>query len=116
MQMIIDGKRVDASDRGVIRILNPATQEFIDTVPKATASDAYQAIDAAQAGKRIWANTPTHERVRILSRCADAIEEHLEDLAQSLSREMGKIIQEARGEIRVSAQTIRGYAEALFER
>lgn len=112
MQMIIDGKRVDASDRGVIRILNPATQEFIDTVPKATASDVYQAIDAAQAGKRIWANTPTHERVRILSRCADAIEEHLEDLAQSLSREMGKIIQEARGEIRVSAQTIRGYAEA----
>ena len=112
MQMIIDGKRVDASDRGVIRILNPATQEFIVTVPKATASDVYQAIDAAQAGKRIWANTPTHERVRILSRCADAIEEHLEDLAQSLSREMGKIIQEARGEIRVSAQTIRGYAEA----
>ena len=112
MQMIIDGKRVDASDRGVIRILNPATQEFIDTIPKATASDVYQAIDAAQAGKRIWANTPTHERVRILSRCADAIEEHLEDLAQSLSREMGKIIQEARGEIRVSAQTIRGYAEA----
>ena len=112
MQMIIDGKRMDASDRGVIRILNPATQEFIDTVPKATASDVYQAIDAAQAGKRIWANTPTHERVRILSRCADAIEEHLEDLAQSLSREMGKIIQEARGEIRVSAQTIRGYAEA----
>jgi succinate-semialdehyde dehydrogenase/glutarate-semialdehyde dehydrogenase len=47
-----------------------------------------------------------------LNRCADAIEEHLEDLAQSLSREMGKIIQEARGEIRVSAQTIRGYAEA----
>ena len=110
--MIIDGKRVDASDSGVIRILNPATQEFIDTVPKATASDANQAIDVAQVGKRIWANTPTHERVRILSRCADAIEEHLEDLAQSLSREMGKIIQEARGEIRVSAQTIRGYAEA----
>lgn len=112
MQMIIDGKRVDASDRGVIRILNPATQEFIDTVPKATASDVDQAIDVAQEGKRIWANTPTHERVRLLNRCADAIEEHLEDLAQSLSREMGKIIQEARGEIRVSAQTIRGYAEA----
>jgi succinate-semialdehyde dehydrogenase/glutarate-semialdehyde dehydrogenase len=112
MQMIIDGKRVDASDSGVIRILNPATQEFIDTVPKATADDVYQAIDAAQVGKRTWANTPTHERVRLLSRCANAIEEHLEDLAQSLSREMGKIIQEARGEIRVSAQTIRGYAEA----
>lgn len=110
--MIIDGKRVDASDRGVIRILNPATQEFIDTVPKATASDVDQTIDVAQEGKRIWANTPTHERVRLLNRCADAIEEHLEDLAQSLSREMGKIIQEARGEIRVSAQTIRGYAEA----
>ena len=112
MQMIIDGKRVDASTRDVIRILNPATQDFIDTVPKATADDVNQAIDVAQAGKRIWANTPTHERVRILNRCADAIEEHLEDLAQSLSREMGKIIQEARGEIRVSAQTIRGYAEA----
>ncbi len=47
---------------------------------------------------------PTHERVRLLNRCADAIEEHLEYLSQNLSREMGKIIQEARGEIRVSAQ------------
>lgn len=112
MQMIIDGKRVDASTRDVIRVLNPATQEFIDTVPKATAADVNQAIEASQEGKRIWANTPTHERVRILNRCADAIEEHLEELSQSLSLEMGKIIQETRGEIRVSAQTIRGYAEA----
>ncbi|WP_369828743.1 aldehyde dehydrogenase family protein [Fibrobacter sp. UWB15] len=61
-------------------------------------------MDAAQVGKRVWAKVPTHERVRLLNRCADAIEEHLEDLSQNLSRKMGKIIQEARGEIRVSAQ------------
>lgn len=66
MQMVIDGKRVDASDRGVIRILNPATQEFIDTVPKATASDVDQAIDVAQEGKRIWANTPTQDRKSVV--------------------------------------------------
>lgn len=108
MKMLIDGSRTDASDGAVIQVLNSATQEFIDTVPQATMVDVKRAIEAAQAGKKRWAAIPVHERCRILCRCADAIDARREELARSLSTEMGKIIRESRGEIRVCAQIFRG--------
>lgn len=110
--MYIDGQRVDASDGATLKILNSATLEFLDTVPRATAEDVNHAIEAAQAGKALWKATPVHERARLMQRCADAIDARREELARLLSTEMGKIIREARGEIRVCAQILRGFAEA----
>jgi succinate-semialdehyde dehydrogenase/glutarate-semialdehyde dehydrogenase len=111
MKMFIDGKRVDASDKGTIDVLDSATLEFIDVVPAATESDVEAAIAAAQKGKVVWAATPVHERARLMMKCADAIDAAREELAVSLSTEMGKIIREARPEIRVCAQILRGFAE-----
>lgn len=112
MKMFINGLWRDSADGSTIQVLNSATQEMIDTVPQATASDVLEAISAAQKGKKVWAQTPVHERCRILYRCADAIDASREPLARSLSTEMGKIIRESRGEIRVCAQIFRGFAEA----
>lgn len=112
MKMFINGERVSAGDGKTADVLNSATQEFLDTIPAATPEDVRRAIDAAQEGKKIWAGTPVHERSRILTKCADAIDARREELAVSLSTEMGKIIREARGEIRVCAQIFRGFAEA----
>lgn len=111
MKMLIDGKRADARDGRTFDVLNSATQEFIDAVPSAAEEDVREAIDAAQRGKTVWGATPVHERARIMMKCADAIDARREELAASLSTEMGKIIREARGEIRVSAQIFRGFAE-----
>ncbi len=111
MKMFIDCRRVDASDGATLDVINSATQEFIDTVPRASADDVNRAIAAAQKGKKVWAATPVHERSRLLNACADAIDANREELARSLSTEMGKIIREARPEIRVCAQIIRGFAE-----
>lgn len=112
MKMLINGAWTDAADGAVIQVVNSATQEPLDTVPQAAPDDVERAIQAAQEGKRVWAETPVHERSRILQRCADAIDERREELARSLSTEMGKIIREARGEIRVCAQIFRSFAEA----
>ncbi|MDR0363355.1 MAG: aldehyde dehydrogenase family protein [Planctomycetota bacterium] len=111
MKMFIDGTRVDASDGAAFDVVNSATQEFIDTAPRATEQDVRKAIDAAVRGKRAWAATPVHERSRLLTACADAIDARREELARSLSSEMGKIIREAKPEIRVCAQILRGFAE-----
>ena len=112
MKMFINGLWRDSADGSTIQVLNSATQEMIDTVPQATESDVLEAISAAQEWKKVWAQTPVHERCRILYRCADAIDASREPLARSLSTEMGKIIRESRGEIRVCAQIFRGFAEA----
>lgn len=111
MKMFINGNAVDASDGATFDVVNSATQEFLETVPKATGKDVQRTIDAAQVGKVAWAATPVHERARLLHACADAIDASQEELARSLSTEMGKIIREARPEIRVCAQILRGFAE-----
>lgn len=116
MKMFIDSKRAEASDGRTIQVLNSATQEFIDTIPAATEEDVQRAIAAAQEGKKVWKAIPVHERSRILCCCADHIDARREELARSLSTEMGKIIREARPEIRVCAQILRGFAEMANHR
>lgn len=112
MKMFIGGAERDARDGKTIDVLNSATQEFIDTIPYATEEDVNEAIEAAQIGKKVWAATPVHERCRIMMKCADAVDARREEIARMLSTEMGKIIREARAEIRVCAQILRGFAEA----
>jgi len=111
MKMFINGERRDASDGRTIDVLNSATLEFIDTVPAATAQDVAEAIAAAREGARSWGALPVYERSSILFRAADMIDARRDELARSLSTEMGKIITESTPEIRVAAQIIRGFAE-----
>lgn len=109
--MFINGERRDASDGRTIDVLNSATLEFIDTVPAASAQDVAEAIAAAREGARSWGALPVYERSSILFRAADMIDARRDELARSLSTEMGKIITESTPEIRVAAQIIRGFAE-----
>lgn len=111
MKMFINGERREASDGRTIDVLNSATLEFIDTVPAATEKDVNEAIAAAKEGARYWGSLPVYERSAILNKAADLIDARREELARSLSTEMGKIISEARPEVRVAAQIIRGFAE-----
>ena len=112
MKMLIDGQFCDASDGAVVPVLNAATQEYMDSVPQAARADIRRAIRTARDGKRIWAETPVHERSRILYRCADAIDGHREELAGNLSAETGRMIRESRHEIRCCAEYFRAFGEA----
>ncbi|MDR3051722.1 MAG: aldehyde dehydrogenase family protein [Oscillospiraceae bacterium] len=109
--MFIDGRQAEARDGQTMPIYNSATLALIDTVPRATPEDVREAIEVAQRGKAAWASTPCHERARILMAAAAEIDRRREELARSLSTEMGKIIREARAEIRVCAQILRAFAE-----
>ncbi len=111
MKMIIGGRKVDASDKKVIEVVNPATYESLDTVPSATKEDVEKALDIAQEGKKIWAGTPQHERSRILMKCADIIEENKEELAVLVCKDTGKSIKDARIETASCSRIIRGFAE-----
>lgn len=111
MKMNIGGQKVDSPDSKTIEVINPATQELIDTVPSATKEDMEKCLGIAQEGKRIWASTPLYERARILNKYADAVEEHKEELAKLQCREMGKIIGECEFEIGAAAKIFRGFIE-----
>lgn len=111
MKMLIGGNKVDSIDGKTIDVYNPATGERIDTVPSASKEDMEIVLANAQKGKKIWADTPLHERCRILVRFSQLIAEHREELAQMICKDTGKSIKDARGEMARIDHSARGYAE-----
>jgi succinate-semialdehyde dehydrogenase/glutarate-semialdehyde dehydrogenase len=99
MKMYINGQSVDASNNEVIDVINPATGAVVDTVPAATKEDVQLAIDKATEAQKIWKDVPVYQKVEIMYRFLELVEENKEDLAQTLSAETGKPIVEARAEI-----------------
>ena len=111
MKMIIDGEAVDASDKAVIEVINPANGKLIDTVPSATEADVNLAVEKAKKGQKIWAKVPIHEKGDILLKFVALVEENREKLARTLSDETGKPISEARGEIANIPIAFKGFVE-----
>ena len=68
MKNLIKGMEMDASNHQVIEVTNPATGEFIDTVPNSTEEDVDIAVKAAVVAQKKWAGVPLDERGRILER------------------------------------------------
>lgn len=87
---------------------NPAhTSEVIGHYQKSTVADLDDAIAAARKAQPAWAATPAPERGEILYRVASLLEQHKEELATLMTREMGKILKETRGEVQVTIDVAR---------
>lgn len=99
MKMFINGIPCDASDGVTIDVINPATGAVVDTVPAATKEDVDRAVACAKAAQKKWAAVPVSEKVEIMYRFLDIVDDNKEKLAQVLSQETGKPIVEARAEI-----------------
>ncbi|MDG7011166.1 MAG: aldehyde dehydrogenase [Nitrososphaerota archaeon] len=110
MKMLIRGEPQDAQGADVIKVANPATGEFVDSVPKGTREDAKRAIDAASEAFKVWSEKPNIDRSRVLLKIAELVRANVEDLAASLTLEQGKPIGEARGEVNSFANTCEYYA------
>ncbi|MCA9904079.1 MAG: NAD-dependent succinate-semialdehyde dehydrogenase [Anaerolineae bacterium] len=104
MKFYLAGQWQDRSD--VIEVVNPYDGQVVDTVPRATADDVESALVAATAGAKVMAQLPAYERFKILRQATDLMRARTEDLAQTISREEGKTLAEARGEVSRSAQTL----------
>ncbi len=111
MKMLIGGKPVQAANGTEIDVINPATHQVIDTVPSATKEDVDKAIENAVIGFREWSAVPLFDRVRIMYRFADIVEERLEELARLECRESGKAITLCRSEAAAAMNVFRAYAE-----
>ena len=108
-KMYLAGKWVKR-DR-LIEVIDPQDNRVIDTVPAATSKDMLQCIEEAKEGAEISAALPVHQRMGIINKAADYIEEHNERFARTISREGSKTIREARKEVMRCIQTLRISAE-----
>lgn len=111
----INGRWFHPESPRVLRNLNPADPgDVIAEFPSATAADAARAVEAAKAAARAWRETPGPERGRIIWRAADIARRRAEEIAQTMTREEGKIIREARGEVTRGIAVLEYYAGAGF--
>ncbi len=107
----IDGQWRAADGGETIPVANPATGESIGTVPRCGRAETRAAIEAAYRALPAWRATPAAERALRLTRLADLMAEHVDDLALLLTTEMGKSLAEAKGELTIGAGYIRWFAE-----
>lgn len=111
MKMIIGGQKRDAKSGNTINIINPATNQVIDTVPDSSKEDVDLVLEHALIGKKIWGNTPLYERSKILLSFIEKINENKEELSELLCKETGKPIKEARSEIGEIGSVFKNFIE-----
>ncbi|WP_340297802.1 MULTISPECIES: NAD-dependent succinate-semialdehyde dehydrogenase [unclassified Roseobacter] len=107
----IAGAWVGADDGATLDVTNPATGEVIGQIPKSGHSETMRAIDAAHAAFPAFAAMDLMGRLALLWKLHDALMDNQDSLAELLTREMGKPLAEAKGEIVIGAQYLRWYAE-----
>ncbi|NLA64927.1 MAG: NAD-dependent succinate-semialdehyde dehydrogenase [Leucobacter sp.] len=107
----IGGTWQESTTGATFEVRDPATGEVIKTIADATVEDGVRALDAAVAAQDAWAATSTRERSNILRRAFDLLTERKEEFALLMAMEMGKPIQEARGEVVYGAEFLRWFSE-----
>ena len=115
VQMIIGAEQVPASDGQTFDVVNPATGETIARAPLGGKADVDRAVAAAQAAfedPKGWSTWSAAKRGRALAKYASVIKDHIEELAQLESRNVGKPIKSARGEALAVSLVFEYYAGA----
>jgi acyl-CoA reductase-like NAD-dependent aldehyde dehydrogenase len=97
----------------VTSVLNPATEEVIAEVEAAGVEETDAAVARAKDAFPAWRSVAPADRARLLRRLATLVEENLEELARIESRNVGKPIQSARGEVGMVGQVFHYYAGAV---
>lgn len=98
-QLLIGGDWREASGPEAIDVFNPATGEKLTEVVAASVSDVDDAVTAAARAFETWSQLSLGRRVQYLHRMKTAVERDAESLAQTITTDQGKTLDEARGEI-----------------
>ncbi|MDZ7603692.1 MAG: CoA-acylating methylmalonate-semialdehyde dehydrogenase, partial [Hoeflea sp.] len=104
----IGGKHVKGTSGRFADVMNPATGEVQSKVPLASNEELAQAVAVAAAAQVGWAATNPQKRARVLMKFVELLHRDMDKLAEALSREHGKTIPDAKGDV------IRGLEVAEF--
>jgi alpha-ketoglutaric semialdehyde dehydrogenase len=95
----IDGRWAPSESGRTFESLDPATGATVGVVAKSSPGDVNRAVDAAVGAFQRWRLVPAPKRGEILFRVGQLLQERKEVLSQLVTREMGKVIAEARGDV-----------------
>lgn len=109
---IIGGRSENVSAGGRLDVIDPGTGAIIAEISKGTAADVDRAVDAARGASRAWRAAPPAGRTRVLNAVADALDEHVEELAALESLNTGKPLTVSRAEMDMAGDIFRFLAGA----
>jgi succinate-semialdehyde dehydrogenase/glutarate-semialdehyde dehydrogenase len=112
MKMLIGGRKVDARDGKTIDVINPANNQFLDTIPMATREDVKEAVANAKKGQKEWVSISLMEREKIIGKFVRLFEERKREIIAICTRECGKHVGTTIFEYNQTASVFTGYMEA----
>lgn len=95
----VNGGFQEGQNADFVPVTNPATGEELAEVQRSTAADVEEAVKTAKAAQKKWALVPAPKRADYLYEIGRLMKERKEHLASVLTKEMGKVIEEGRGEV-----------------
>ncbi|RPF21665.1 NAD-dependent succinate-semialdehyde dehydrogenase [Myceligenerans xiligouense] len=107
----IAGRWRPAAGGATLAVTDPATGDVLKNVADATPDDGLAALTAAADAAARWARTAPRERAEILRRAFDLLMERKEDVALLMTLEMGKPLDQSRGEVAYGGEFLRWFSE-----
>lgn len=98
-KLVIDNAFKSSTTTEWISVKNPATQEVVARVPQVTSDEFNQAVASAKTAFQTWRDVPVLQRLRVLNKLRNLIDVHTEELAHIITRENGKTLADARGDV-----------------
>jgi malonate-semialdehyde dehydrogenase (acetylating)/methylmalonate-semialdehyde dehydrogenase len=102
----IGGKRVDGTSGRTANVFNPATGEVQAQVALASADEMRAAVEDAKAAQPAWAATNPQRRARVMMKFVELLNRDMDKLAEALSREHGKTVPDARGDVQRGLEVV----------
>ncbi|MCA0044551.1 CoA-acylating methylmalonate-semialdehyde dehydrogenase [Celeribacter litoreus] len=106
LKHFIDGKLVAGTSGRFSKVRNPATGEVIAKVPLATPAELDAAVERAAIAQKEWAQVNPQRRARVFMKFGALINENMDRLAECLSREHGKTIPDAKGDVQRGLEVV----------
>lgn len=103
---LINGEKVAGTSGRFAEARNPATGEVISQVPLATKEELDAAVAKAAVAQEAWAKVNPQRRARVFMKFGALINEHMDELAEILSKEHGKTLPDAKGDIQRGLEVV----------
>src|SRR3954452_19541318 len=111
VEMLIAGERTSGEASEALDVVDPATEETIESVPRASAEDVDRAVRSAHRAFADWSRTDAEDRANLLRKAIALIERDRRALVDSLVHEQGKPVTEAAGEVHHLLHGLNYYAD-----
>ena len=99
LPLFLDGEFVESKSKKTLEVKNPVSQEILCHVPCATKKEIDQSILSASTAFNTWKETPPPERARLMMTYQSLLKQHQDEIAEILSKENGKTLEDAKGDV-----------------